>query len=401
MNNMENNFLIVGKGAAASALARKLSQNNKACKIYITDSQKIECEYFETIDIREDDLTGLLKFVIENNITLTIPVTETALKTDIVSFFQSNGQPVFGPCKSACKNFINKVNCKKFLYKNKAQSTKFAIYSKYTQAIDYIKNAVFPLIISSPEPTEAQDSKIICTTFSQTQEFLERIFLNGETDVLIQEYPYGTDFSAYFVTDGYSAVLLNTVRNYKFTNKDKSGKYTDGTGCIVPEYRVNIQITERLKNIVTNILSSLDNSGTNYVGIVGLECVLTDNDKFYVQDVKTFLQNHDAASVLNLCEENLETLMLSCINGFFSDEYEEIKTSDRTAVSVTVECDEEPENITNEDYCIDYNNEISFVISQTAPTLARAKEKLKQILEIIEKTYKIKYRKDICDKIEM
>lgn len=408
----EFNILIVGNGAKASALAKKISQYDETDKIFVTSAQNLQCEYFECVDIREDDLTGLLKFALENDIKLTIPISETALKSDLVSFFGSNDQNIFGPSEQACTSFLNKINCKKFLYKNKAQGTKFAIHSKLAQATEYIKNAAFPLIISAQNPTKTQDSCLLCATIQQAQKFMDTLFQNGETDILIQEYPYGTNFTAYFVTDGYSAVLLNTVRNFKFEYSDLSGKYTNGSGCYAPEYRVSKTVIERLENIVQNILQNLDKSDKTYMGFLGLECVLTEEERFYVQDVKTFLQDHDASAVLNLCNDNLIEIMNSCINGFFSDEYEEIKSNDLVSASVCVQLKEgNIIEISPDEYDIDFNNikvkedkiisdyGVNFVITKTASTLTRAKEKLKQELEEF-KDKNIKYRTDICDKIE-
>lgn len=92
MTNSQMKILIVGNGAAASALARKFTQYDYVEKVYIAGG------YFpnaETIDIREDDLTGLLMFVLENQIDLTVPISEKVLGADVVSFFQSNGQNIF------------------------------------------------------------------------------------------------------------------------------------------------------------------------------------------------------------------------------------------------------------------------------------------------------------------
>ena len=254
MNDTKTNILIVGSGAVASALSKKFIQYSSVGNIYVTDSCDFDCGYFKTVDIRDDDITGLLKFVLENDISITIPISELSMKSDIVSFFQSNGQNIFAPAENIADCLINKVKCKKLLYKCRAQSTKFAIHSKFSQASDYIKTAVFPLIISTAEPTDTLNTSMLCTTFAQAVSFIEKIFQNGEQDILIQEYPYGADFTAYFITDGYSAVPLTTVRNFKFENADKSGKYTKGAGCYAPDYKVNNLILDRIGHILENIV---------------------------------------------------------------------------------------------------------------------------------------------------
>ena len=78
------NILIVGKGAVASALAKKLKQNSGIEKIFVAPGNGVESDSYFNIDLREEDLTGLLKFVLEHEIDLTVPVSERALKSDIV-----------------------------------------------------------------------------------------------------------------------------------------------------------------------------------------------------------------------------------------------------------------------------------------------------------------------------
>ena len=403
MTNSQMKILIVGNGAAASALARKFTQYDYVEKVYIAGG------YFpnaETIDIREDDLTGLLMFVLENQIDLTVPISEKVLGADVVSFFQSNGQNIFGPAKDSCEFILNKILCKKFLYKIHAQIPKFGMYNKISQINDYLKNSAFPVIIRTPKADAPEDEKMVCPTLKSALNFLEKLFLKGETDVLIEEYTYGHNFTVYFVTDGYSAIPLNIAGNYKFLDEN-GGLYTDGAGCYVPDYKISDSVMSRVSNIAMNILKSLENRGCPYVGILGLECVLRNDEQFVVQDVKSFLQNHDARAVLNLCEDDLIKIFNSCINGFFSDEYESIKTNELSSASAAVYFEKEDVELNFEDTDdIDFinvkqnNNQyfskigFNYTITKTASTISRAKKYLNE--EIGEMNLKdAKFRKDI------
>ena len=95
MSNEKKNILLVGQGCCSFCTGKKLKSYDGVGEIYAAPGNCIESDIFKNIDIREDDLTGLLKFALENDIDLTIPVTDKAIKTDIVSFFQSNGQKYF------------------------------------------------------------------------------------------------------------------------------------------------------------------------------------------------------------------------------------------------------------------------------------------------------------------
>ena len=401
-------ILIVGHGAVASALAGKLKQYDYVEKIFATGGLSSDTEI---IDFREDDLTGLLMFALENKINLTIPVSEKALEADIVSFFQSNGQNIFGPTKDSCEFVLNKILCKKFLYKIHAKTPKFGMYNKISQITDYLKNSSFPIILQTAQNSYMEDDKMVCPTLKSACNYLDKLFLKGETDVLIEEFTYGHNFTVYFITDGYSAIPLNIVGNYKFL-KQNGGQYTDGAGCYCPDYKIDETIKNKIRNIISDILQNLDSRGCPYTGIIGIECVLTDENHFVVSDVKPFLQNHDSRAVLNLCEDDLIKIFNSCINGFFSDEYDSIKINDYASVSLTVYFDKENKELDFADsQDIDFIEAIkkddknysvigaNFTVTKTASTLTRTKKYLSDELEELN-IPEMKYRKDICANIK-
>ncbi len=408
MEEKKFNVLIVGKGSVASALSRKFCENPIINDVFITDPSSSK-----HVDIREDDLTGLLKFVIENDINLTVPISDLALKADIVTFFQTNGQLIFGPSKESCEITLNKILSKKFLYKIHAQTPKFGIYNKVAQITDYLSKSNFPVIIRTAENTYIQDELQVCPTMKSALNFIDNLFIKGETDVLIEDFVFGNNFTAYFITDGYSAIPLTTVHNYKFKKDDFSGLFKEGVGCYCPDYKISNTIMERVTKIAHDILNALDLKGFPYMGILGIECVETGDDRFFVTDLKHSLCRHDARAVLNLFDDDLLQIILSCINGYFSDEYENIKMNDLSSASLVLFAKAQNKEIKTGDGIDDIDfidvkksedkyftsGEDILTVTKTASTLTRAK---KYLCENINEIYfdGIEYRKDICDKIE-
>ena len=172
-----------------------------------------------------------------------------------------------------------------------------------------------------------------------------------------------------------------------------------------------MQIIINLKFMKNNILNSLAQKDNPYVGIIGVEGVSTGDDRFLIKDLKPFLQNHDAHAVLNLVEEDLTELFNSCVHGFFSDEYQEIKTSNASSVSAVVfsrlnnqiiqglDSIEDMDNIDFNNF--EYSNGeyltkqgVTFCITRTSGTLSRARDFLYEDLNEI-RFNGIQYRKDI------
>lgn len=413
MDKDKKKILIVGKGACAAAFAKKLAKSVDVEKIYVAPGVLYKDEKVENIDFREDDITGLLKFSLENGVNLTIPVSEQSLKSDIVSFFLTNGQNIFGPVKDACDIATNNILGKKFLYKIHAQTSKFGVFDKIQMAEDWLRGANFPVTIKCAE-YDGKDDRLVCPTMTLAREFLDTLFSRGETSVLLEEFTYGHNFTAYYVTDGYSAVMLNVVANYKFTTEGDGGFFTNGVGCYVNDYKVSDVVLERIGNIVKNTLAALEKKGTPYVGILGVDCTLTGEDKFFVNEYKPLLQDYDAAAVLNLVDDDLIKIFMACIDGLFADEYEKIECNNLSSVSVVVSARQAGQDIqginviddidnidfsalikhTNDEKFITSTGE-AFVLTRTASTLSRAREYLYDDLSVI-KFSGMKYRKDIC-----
>lgn len=410
----KKNILIIGHSAAASALAKKLRNTAQVGELYIAGGNGMESDDYNLVDIREDNLTGLLKFALEAEIDLTIPVSEKTLRADVVSFFQSNGQNIFGPSKEACNIALNNGAGKKFLYKIHAQTSKFGIFDKIQQAEDFLKNANYPVTIKCREYSDITKDRLVCPTISLASEYLSTLFAKNETDILIEEFTFGKSFTVYFITDGYSAIPLTSVANYKFTQEGDGGILTNGIGCFAPDYRISEVVIQRVENIVRNTLVSLEKKGEPYVGILGVECILTGEDKFFVSEFKPFLQEHDAAAVLNICEDNLFEIFTACVNGLFADEYVTIKTNQLSSVSATV-LSRHPEKIIKGLSKIDDIKNVDFInikgagnnicttnkgavftLTRSASTLSRAKEYLYDDLSQIDFDG-IKYRKDIAE----
>lgn len=391
------------------ALAKRLSKD--AEKVFAAPGGQMFDDFCESVDIREDDTEALLKFAVENDVDLTVAVSEKAIAADIASTFSENGKAVFAPSAKSANFALSKSQGKRFLYKLHAPTPRFGIYEKLPLALDYLANAAYPLVVRFDNNGNNLD-RLCCTSFENAKLFAEELFLRGEERVVIEEYVYGHEFSMYVVTDGYHAIPLTTVANYKFTESGDGGLLTSGVGGYAPDYKIpDVILTKLFKNVILNALSSLEKRGMPYVGILGVDAVLTSEDSYSVLEFKPFLQNFDAQAVLNLVDENLTELFEACANGFFADEYEDILINDNFSVSCLIKSRQEEKIIPNLDIV---DSEVSFintsknkyfeylsskgdnfVLTSCAKTLSRAKKNLAEDIDLI-KFDGMKYRSDIC-----
>ena len=122
---MKRKVLVIGNSVNASALARKLAEENE---VYVAPGSDYIKEFATNVDIREDATTELLDFVMENGIDMTIPVSNKAFKSNIVDLFNANNQQIFAPTPDVCRYSFDKAAMKKLLYKLRIPTPKFGIF---------------------------------------------------------------------------------------------------------------------------------------------------------------------------------------------------------------------------------------------------------------------------------
>lgn len=410
MDNKNKRILIVGNSANVYALAQKMSQNSDVETIFVTLSDPLIEKFAKCVDIRTDNPNELLKFVVENDINMTILADERAIKSDVAGVFASNNQHVFAPYLLASETLLNKADCKKFLYKMHFKTPKFAIFEKEQLAFDYLSKTRYPIIIST---NESSQKRFAVPSAAIAKTYIEDVFFAGEKKIIIEEFIYGHEFTCYFITDGYKVLPITTCANYKFMSDDDGGVMSDGIGCYVPDFKITSKTENRLLEVVSKILADLEAEGTPYCGIIGVNCVQSKDDEVMILGFTPFFKDHDCSSLLKIIDEDLYKLFDACINGYFADDYEKIKVNDSYVVACTLEAKKDGkkiEGIENIDegnltlYGINYNGDDyltsksqKLIISRKAKILSKAREYLAEDIDSIKYDGKM-YRKDICIK---
>ena len=241
---------------------------------------------------------------------------------------------------------------------------------------------------------------------------IDDLILRNET-VLIEEYLYGNTFSAYFISDGYKALPVGNALNYNFALDGDGGVLTNGVGSCSPFYKLTDAHIDFLTSSIANpLIDYFEQSGKPFMGIFGIECILTDDDRLMVTNLKYFLSDSDAPGILSLLDIDLLKVIDDCMQGLFADIYDYIPQKDEYAISAVLSSKTEGESIEglrnldentvvtlyrlNKNKYLEYEtiNGKNLIITTTAGTISRAKELLYS--EIDEISFKsITYRKDI------
>ena len=336
---MKKKILIIGNSAKAYSLAKELSKENQ---IFIAPKYDTANDFAESLDIREDSITELLEFVMENDIELTIPISKKTLNTNIVELFSNNNQQIFAPNKSALNLVLDKALAKKCFYKLRIPTPKFGIFEKQNMAMDYIKNFKSPFVIKTNDDLSA----VILTSQLTAKKIIDDIFAQNKK-VIIEDYIWGTPFSFYIITDGYKALPIGSSIIYKHSLEGNGGQLTTGMGACSPNYKLSQENENFLINDVAYpILEYLEQNKAPYCGILAINGILTETNSIEILGLDTFMNDCDTDAVLNLLDTNLIDLMKSCIIGSFSDEVDFIPQKEISATSLVLKCNNKNTDLT-------------------------------------------------------
>lgn len=90
-------ILIIGSGGREHALAWKLKQRPDVDVLYVAPGNGGTASIAENVDIRDNDVTGLVAFAREHAVDLVVPGPELPLTLGITDAMEEAGIPCFGP----------------------------------------------------------------------------------------------------------------------------------------------------------------------------------------------------------------------------------------------------------------------------------------------------------------
>ena len=412
---MKKKILIIGNSAKEYSLAKYLSVNNE---VYVAPGSDTIKDFAQCVDIRENSVSELLEFAMENGIDMTIPVSQNSLKTNIVEIFNNNNQQIFAPSFNSSKIILDKAFAKKTLYKLRVSTPKFGIFEKQNMATDYIKNLKNPFVIKTNESSSA----VILTSSQQAKNILDSLFTEKNQKVIIEDYVWGTPFCFYALTDGYKAIPFGSSIVYKHSLEGDGGQLTSGMGACSPNYKLSVENEYYLMdNVIYPTLEYLEREGNPYLGILGVNGLITDDGRIQILGYQAFMQDADCQTILNGLDSDILNLFESCVIGSFSDEVEFIDQKDISSTSLVLTCKNKDnfQNIINGLDSLEEDTSIAFypsihknryleyeaqtgavlVLTTSARTLNSATDKAYSESEEIN--FKgIYYRKDICRSIK-
>ncbi len=367
-------ILIVGSDKNAVLLSQYLKLQESVHDIYVTTEKECADKSYTPLKVKENDIAGICDFVKYNQIEFTVVTSPLAIINGIADEFKKENFPIFAPFSEAARvTYFNSI-AKKIMYKLKISTPRFGIFDRENLAIDYIRNAKFPIVVSNDFTLLERNSEIF-PCFSKAKIGLQKAFENADNEkIVIEHYIDIEPVYIYFLTDGYSALPLISIERNKSKNfivtTAPSQKVTD-------DMLINI-----LKKAIYPLLDDISKFAGGYTGIIGLK-IKIQKENFGVLEFYNGFQEYDFQTFLSLLDDNMLNLLYDAANECLADNHDYVRLSDYFSYSVALnKKDTKIDEETDEDF-IESEDKDNVILTNVSSTMNYAKEQLLDYVELI------------------
>ncbi|MFH1578227.1 MAG: phosphoribosylamine--glycine ligase [Candidatus Omnitrophota bacterium] len=312
-------ILVIGSGGREHALVWKIAQSRLADKIFCAPgnggiSAKAEC-----IDIKADDISGLIGFAQDKSIDLTVVGPEIPLAAGIVDQFQKAGLKVFGPIKRAASLESSKVFAKEIMKKYGVPTADFRVFDNYQDATRYLNDKNSACVVKA-DGLAAGKGVFVCPTVEEAQmavDFImkDRIFGEAGNRIIIEDCLEGEEASIIVFTDSSEVIPLASSQDHKRIFDSDQGANTGGMGAYSPAPLVTNELSEQiLKIIIHPTIKGLASEGVLYKGILYVGVMVTASGP-KVLEFNVRFGDPETQAILPRLNSDLVKLMLATIDG--------------------------------------------------------------------------------------
>lgn len=315
-------ILVVGSGGREHALVWKIAQSKLVDKIFCAPGNGGIAQLAECIDIKAEDISGLLEFARKEKIDLTVVGPEKALSLGIVDEFSKAGLKIFGPNKKAANLETSKVFSKELMAKYKVPTARFKIFDSPDEAKKHIEKIGAPCVIKA-DGLAAGKGVVVAKTVDQAKDAVtsmmrDKIFGDAGKKIIIEECLIGQEASILVITDSKEVLPLASAQDHKRIFDNDHGPNSGGMGAYSPASVVTVDMLEVImEKIIYRAIDGLVKEGIDYRGVLYAGIILTKEGPKTLEFNARF-GDPETEAILPRLKSDLVEVMLAASEGKLS-----------------------------------------------------------------------------------
>src|SRR5581483_10801918 len=266
----------------------KLAQSPRADKIWCApgnagvagerlakNDSTVEC-----VQLRADDLAGLVAFAEANRADLTVVGPDNPLAAGVVDLFQSKGLQIWGPNQRAAQFEASKAFAQQFMERYQIPTARAGVFSEPKPARAFVESLGGRCAVKA-DGLALGKGVLLCSGLDEAhsaidQILVEKSFGSAGAHVVIQELLEGIEISLHALCDGTTARLFPTSQDHKRALDGDEGLNTGGMGAYSPAPFLSPAGLEEVQNkIIAPWLAGCAAEGIDFRGILYPGLMLT------------------------------------------------------------------------------------------------------------------------------
>jgi phosphoribosylamine--glycine ligase len=302
----------------------KLSKSPLVEKLYCAPGNAGIFRVAELVDVKADDIDGLVRFSREKQIDLTIVGPELPLSLGIVDRFEAEKLKIFGPTKAAAEIEYSKAYAKQFMRKHHIPTASFMVFEDLKEAITFVRGAGMPIVIKA-DGLAAGKGVTIARSSDEAERTVRDMMQNrqfGEAGarVVIESFLTGEEASVFAFTDGKNILTTIASQDHKRVGNSDTGPNTGGMGAYAPVPFVSEKILRDIHDLVLEpAVRGMAEEGRPYKGVLYAGLMMTERGPKVIE-FNCRLGDPETQVILPLMKNDFAQLVSSAVDGTLDSE---------------------------------------------------------------------------------
>lgn len=310
--------LVVGSGGREHALCWKTAQRPDT-EVYVAPGNIGMVDVATLVNIKVDDIAGLVDFAKAEGIDLTVVGPELPLTLGIVDAFQEAGLACFGPNKAAAKLEGSKAFSKELMKKYGIPTAAFDTFTDVDKAKAFVDEIGVPCVVKA-DGLAAGKGVIICMTREEADKAIEDMltdhaFGDASATIVIEEYMVGPEVSVLAFADGKSVLPMVSAQDHKRIFDGDKGPNTGGMGAYSPAPVYTEALSAEVnKTIIEPTIAAMAAEGTPFTGILYTGLMLTEKGP-RVLEYNVRFGDPETQPIMVRMKSDIVALFQACVDG--------------------------------------------------------------------------------------
>ena len=277
---------VIGSGGREHALCLSLKKSKEISEIYCFPGNAGTSQIAKNIKMNLNEFETLKNFILQEKIDYIVIGPEKPLVDGIVDYLKKFNIKVFGPNRISSQLEGSKIFTKKLCEKYKIPTAKFGICSSIDEALKFLSNCKFPIVIKA-DGLAAGKGVYISENIKEASAAVHEIFdgkFGKANQLLIEEFLQGEEMSFFVICDGKNYKLFGTAQDHKRVGEGDKGKNTGGMGAYSPSRLETKELNKKiLKKIIEPTLKGIKDLNSEYIGFLYAGLMIIKNEPYLIE----------------------------------------------------------------------------------------------------------------------